>query len=64
MEHDYTTEEEEAPVEVRMRLNVSDGFRFGCGFIAAVTGLFLILSLIITIAFLIASLLRLPFPFL
>jgi hypothetical protein len=60
-----TVAEAESPVEQRVAitLSVSDGFRFGCGFLLAVVACYFALMMVVAAALLVATVLNLPLPF-
>lgn len=53
---------DEDEVVSRPHLTVADGFRFGCGFVAAVAVFYLVVLITLTLVYLIAVVLRLPVP--
>jgi hypothetical protein len=55
----------EADVEQRVAitLDISDGFRFGCGFILAGVAFYFALMIVVAVAVLVAAILGVPVPF-
>ena len=53
----------EVEQRVAIRLDISDGFRFGCGFILAGLAFYFALVIVVVVAILVSAILGIPLPF-
>jgi hypothetical protein len=53
----------EVEQRVAVTLDISDGFRFGCGFILAGVAFYFALVIVVVVAILVATILGIPLPF-